>query len=129
MPNVFVTVQEGLENVDDELMEFGEVYTHSKLRLFQHILIPQILPYMMAGFLRAHAVAWDIVATTEIFLATSGLGYLIQSYYRLLDLPKLFATVFIIIVLGLISDRVFRIIKRRIEHRYMYGSDKDRKSI
>jgi len=125
VPNVFVTVQEGLEEIDKDIVEFGEVYTESKPRLFRHLIVPQILPYAMAGFLRAHAVAWDIVATTEIFLATSGLGYLVQNYYRLLDLPKLFATVSIIVVLGLVSDRIFRIIKQRIDRRYMYGKNQN----
>lgn len=119
LPDIFVVVQVGLENLDKKLMEFGEVYSDSKIRSYRYIVVPQLLPYILSGFLRAHATAWDIVATVEIFLIAGGLGELTQNYYNLLDLPKLFSVVVLILVLGLTSDRVFRIIKHKIDQRYM----------
>lgn len=126
LPDIFVVVRVGLENIDQKLMEFGQVYSESPFRVYRYIVIPQLIPYIFSGFLRAHATAWDIVATVEIFLIAGGLGQLTQNYYQLLNLPKLFSTVLIIVLLGLLSDRVFRIIKKQIDKQYMHGdTDKE----
>lgn len=129
LPDIFVVVQVGLQNLDKSLMEFGDVYSESKLKKFRYLVVPQVLPYILSGFLRAHATAWDIVATVEIFLIAGGLGQLTQNYYQLLDLPRLFSVVIIIVFLGLISDRVFRIAKSRIDRRYKHVDYQDTKLV
>lgn len=121
VPDVFVATQVGLSDMDEKLSDLGHVYGHSRLQTFRYIVIPQVLPYIFAGLIRTHATAWDIVATAEVFLATSGLGYLVQNEFRLLDLPDLFALVVIILGAGLLSDRVLRVVKSRIDRRYMHG--------
>lgn len=126
LPDIFVVVQVGLENLDEKLIEFGEVYSDSKIKVYRYIVVPQLLPYILSGFLRAHATAWDIVATVEIFLIAGGLGELTQNYYNLLDLPRLFSVVILILILGLTSDRVFRIIKHSIDQRYMENEHQNR---
>lgn len=123
VPDVFVATQVGLENMDENLMELGQVYGEGKFQSFRHLVVPQVLPYVFTGLIRTHATAWDIVATAEVFLATSGLGYLVQNEFRLLDLPDLFSLVVIIIVSGLISDRALRLAKSSIDRRYMHGED------
>ncbi len=125
LPDLFVVIREGLKDVDRKLIEFGQVYSDSNWRIFRYLIIPQLLPYILSGFLRAHATAWDIVATVEIFLIAGGLGELTQNYYQLLDLPKLFSTVLIILLMGLTLDGFFRAIKRRIDKRYLDGKDTD----
>lgn len=129
LPDIFVVVQVGLENLDESLMELGTVYSGSKLKTFRHLVIPQILPYIFSGFLRAHATAWDMVATVEIFLIAGGLGELSQNYYQLLDLPKLFSVVILILTIGLTSDRVFRIMKKKIDRRYKQDEDRNQRIV
>lgn len=129
VPDVFVATEVGLREVKKEYIEFGEVYTDSKFRILRFLILPQLLPYILAGLLRSHATAWDIVATTEVFLATGGLGYMIQNYYRLLRLPELFSTVLIIVFLGLVSDRILRIIKNKVDKTFMDGEYNGRKSL
>lgn len=119
VPDVFIATQIALNNMDEKLLELGQIYSENKLSTFKHLVIPQILPYIFTGLIRAHATAWDIVATAEVFLALSGLGYLVQNEFRLLDLPDLFALVGIIVIVGLASDRVLRIIKKHVDRRYM----------
>lgn len=129
LPDIFVVVQVGLENMDEKLMELGQTHSDSQFRIYRYLVIPQLLPYILSGFLRAHATAWDIVATVEIFLIAGGLGQLTQNYYQLLDLPKLFSTVMIILVMGLSSDRVFRIAKKRIDRRYKQDDSENQRVI
>jgi NitT/TauT family transport system permease protein len=125
LPDIFVVVRVGLQELDEGLMEFGEVHADSRGAVYSYLVLPQVLPYIFSGFLRAHATAWDIVATVEIFLIAGGLGQLTQTHYQMLDLPKLFATVVLILALGLASDRALRLVKQRIDRRYKHGDDQD----
>ena len=129
VPDVFIATQVGMNQLDEKLLELGEVYSNSKISTFRHLVIPQILPYIFTGIIRAHASAWDIVGTVEVFLALDGLGYLVQNQFRLLNLPELFGLALIIIVSGLISDRILRIIKNHIDRKYKIEDDNDTKTI
>jgi len=129
LPDIFVIVRVGLDELDEGLMEFGEVHADGSGAIYSHLVLPQVLPYIFSGFLRAHATAWDIVATVEIFLIAGGLGQLTQTYYQMLDLPKLFAAVVLILALGLASDRALRLVKQYIDRRYKHGDDQDNKPL
>lgn len=120
VPDVFIATQEGIQELDEKLLELGQVYGDSRLKVFKHLVIPQMLPYVFIGLIRSHATSWDIVATVEVFLALGGIGFLVQNQFRLLNLPELFALAFILISAGLLSDRILRLIKRRIDRRYMH---------
>lgn len=119
VPDVFIATQEGIQELDERLLELGTVYGESKLQVFRHLVIPQMLPYIFIGGIRAHATSWDIVATVEVFLALGGMGYLVQNQFRLLNLPELFALAVILISAGLLSDRILRVIKKQVDRRYM----------
>ena len=113
LPNMFVAVQVGLKNVNKQLLEFGQSITHSKWRLFRFIIFPQVMPPFFMGIIRSNAIAWKVVVTAEIFIGTNGLGFMVNNYYRLINMPKLFATVFLIILIGLGMDFILRYIHRR----------------
>lgn len=119
VPDVFIATQEGIRELDERLLELGEVYGENKFKVFKHLVVPQMLPYIFIGSIRAHATSWDIVATVEVFLALGGMGFLVQNQFRLLNLPELFALAVILISAGLLSDRVLRLVKRRVDRRYM----------
>jgi len=113
LPNLFVAVQIGLKNVNKQLLEFGHSITRHKGRLFRYIIFPQVMPPFFMGIIRSNAIAWKIVVTAEIFIGTNGLGFMVNNYYRLINIPKLFATVLLIIIIGLSMDYLFRQIHRR----------------
>jgi len=114
LPNLFVAVQVGLKNIDKQLLEYGQVITKSKIRLFRHIIFPQIMPPFFMGIIRSNAIAWKVVVTAEIFIGTNGLGFMVNNYYRLINMPKLFATVLLIIIIGLVIDYILRYVHRRL---------------
>lgn len=123
LPNIFVAVQVGLEELDRQLIEFSEIYTDNKLKIFRYAVLPQVVPHILIGMIRAHAIAWKIVILAEIFVAVDGLGYMVHNYYRLLDLPKFFAVVLIIVILGLVTDRMLRYFKVKVNRIYQYEGD------
>ena len=114
LPDIFIATQVGIKNIDEQMLELGRTYTDNKYTLFKNIVLPQVNPYIFAGLIRAHATAWEIVATAEVFLALDGIGYLIQNQFRLLNLPELFSLVILLLVTALISDRILRLLKSEL---------------
>ena len=108
LPNIFVATKIGMQNLRKDLIEVGKVYSTSKWTTFKNIMFPQIKPYILSGLIRANAVAWKIVVTAEIFIATSGLGYMLNTYFRTLNTAKLFALAIIILFLGLGTDKIIK---------------------
>jgi ABC-type nitrate/sulfonate/bicarbonate transport system permease component len=80
--------------------------------------MPQLVPYSIIGIVRSNAVAWKIAVTAEVFVAVDGLGFMVANYYRLLNGARLFATVLIIIIIGVISDWLIKKLKSSILKNY-----------
>ena len=118
LPNIYVAVRVGLGEVRRELLELGRLYARNRWRLFRYIVLPQLAPYILIGVVRANAVAWKLAVTAEVFIAVDGLGFMINNYYKRLATSKLFAVVFIVILIGFFFDRVLSLLKARLFANY-----------
>jgi|3_EtaG_2_1085321.scaffolds.fasta_scaffold25348_6 ABC-type nitrate/sulfonate/bicarbonate transport system permease component len=118
LPNIFITTRLGLDNLRKDLMEYGKTYSKTKFHMLAYIISPQLIPHVMAGIIRSNAVAWKIVVTAEIFIGASGLGFMINNYFRLLRIDDLFATVLIMFIVGFTMDRILTMIYNKILVRY-----------
>jgi len=114
LPNIYIATQLGLKEIRKDYLELGQMYTDNKFRLFKYIVFPQLIPYIAVGVVRSNAIAWKIAITAEVFIAVSGLGFMINHYYKLLNTPKLFATVLIIILVGILFDKLIKMLKTKI---------------
>ena len=111
IPNIYVATEIGIKHIRKDLTEFGKFYAKNKYKQFKYIILPQIIPYITNGFVRAHAVAWKVVITAELFVVAKGLGYLLNNYFRLMEFEKLFGITIIIICIGLLFDFMVRKLK------------------
>lgn len=108
IPNVYVACDIGLRHMKKEYMDFGKLYAHNKLFYFWYIILPQLIPYLMNGLIRSHAVAWKVVVTAELFVISQGLGYLLNQYFRFMHFDKMLALSIVILFIAMISDYLLR---------------------
>jgi len=113
LPNTYVATRMGLNEMKKDFLELGEIYTNSKLKMFKHIVFPQLIPYTWIGIIRSNAIAWKLAVTAEVFIALDGLGFMVSTYYRMHKTAKLFATVFIIILIGFFFDQLIKTVKNK----------------
>ncbi|MGM5482985.1 MAG: ABC transporter permease [Nanobdellota archaeon] len=118
VPNIFVAVEVGINNIKNEIYELGKIYTKKKSKLFKHIIFPQIIPQLLIGTIRSHAVAWKIVVTAEVFISINGLGFMLNNYFKMIDISNLFATIIIIVLMGSFTDTLLKtlIYKTKMKH-------------
>jgi ABC-type nitrate/sulfonate/bicarbonate transport system permease component len=113
-PNIFVATKVGIQETKKEYLELGKIYSNNNFKIFRHIIFPQLIPYILIGIIRSNAIAWKIAITAEVFIATSGLGFMINNYYKTLAISDLFAVVFLIIFIGIVLDYLIKKLRKKI---------------
>jgi NitT/TauT family transport system permease protein len=116
-PFTAVNVYEGVTAVDRDMLRMARVYRLPKRTVLWKIMVPSMMPFIFSSARQAFAMVWKVIAILEVFGASSGMGWEIESQYERASLPGVlawivtFAVVMMIIELGIFSTfekRTFR---------------------
>jgi NitT/TauT family transport system permease protein len=105
-PFCLINILEGLKELDTELLEMGSSFTRLVGRRFWKIVVPMLLPYLMAAVRIAYGIAWKIALVAELFGVSSGLGYLMLKAQIVSDAATVYATCFAIVLLFLAGEKL-----------------------
>ena len=106
LPVVASTLVEGVESVDRRLLEMGDVYRLSGRQKFAAIVVPSIVPYLVAGMKVGFGLALKVSVVAEIFGVTSGIGYVMNYSREILATQMVFAWALVMIVVMLLTDKL-----------------------
>lgn len=115
IPNVAVTLREGARTLDRDYAEVAQIYRFGPWKSLKDVILPQLAPYFLAASRNGLALIWKIVLVVELLGRSNGVGFQLQSYFQLFDVPHLmaYAAAFIACVL-LIEFLVFAPFERRM---------------
>ncbi len=99
----------GIKNLDPVWLELAKSLRLSRWQTTYKIRLPGALPYIITGMRLGVGRALLGVIVAELMAANAGLGYLLRDASESWDSPKLFVTVVLLAVIGLVS---FNLIKR-----------------
>jgi NitT/TauT family transport system permease protein/sulfonate transport system permease protein len=117
-PFCLINVSEGLKELDRELVEMGQSFTRNRRKTYFKIMLPQLMPYVMAAVRIAYGVGWKIALVAELFGAESGLGFLMLRAQTMADASTVFATCFAIVFIFFAGEKlVIDPLARRFQHR------------
>ena len=89
----------------------------SGFSLFQKIIFPEALPQIFSGMRIAISLSLVIVVVTEMFIGTNfGLGHRIIDAQLVYKIPEMYATIFIVGVLGFLINKGFIYSEKKIVH-------------
>ena len=91
IPNAVVTVREGARALDRGLLEMAEAFRIGRRKTLQHVVLPQLYPYLAAAARSGLALIWKIVLVTELLGRSSGVGFQIGLYFQLFDVTGILA--------------------------------------
>jgi NitT/TauT family transport system permease protein len=107
---LLINLMAGLDSIPNTQREVGKNMGLSNFRMLIDIDIPACMPYIIAGIKQAFARAWRTVIAVEavagVVLANAGLGWLITRQRSMIDIPGLFSTLIIIIIVGVILEDI-----------------------
>jgi NitT/TauT family transport system permease protein len=114
IPNVAVTLREGARALDRDYTEVAQVYRFGLWTTLRDVIVPQLAPYLLAAARNGLALVWKIVLVVELLGRSNGIGFQLQSYFQLFDVPRVMAytAAFVLCVL-LIEIVLFAPLERR----------------
>tara|TARA_B110000977_G_scaffold87810_1_gene116806 strand:- start:24150 stop:24893 length:744 start_codon:yes stop_codon:yes gene_type:complete len=99
IPNVIVTIREGVRARDINLMNMAKVYESSRWKSFRHVLLPQLLPYLAASSRSGISLIWKIVLVVELLGRSNGIGFQLHLYFQLFDIAGILACALIFVLI------------------------------
>jgi NitT/TauT family transport system permease protein/sulfonate transport system permease protein len=106
VPFCLVNLGEGLAQIDEETLEMGRSFTRSRWRLLTRIVLPLLMPYLIAALRISYGIGWKIALVSELFGADTGLGYLMIQAETVSNATRVFATCFAIVVLFTLGEKL-----------------------
>jgi len=99
---VLINTMAGVREIEPIYLEAGKNYGAGTLQGFRHIIIPAAMPVIFAGLRLALGTALIVIVAIEFVRAKSGVGYLTWYYWEILNPPKMYAGLIVIMILGIV---------------------------
>jgi NitT/TauT family transport system permease protein len=106
-PFIF-NAQAGVRAVDPLLINVVRSLGGSERDLYLKVLVPSVLPYMVAGARIAVGRGLIGILVGEFFAASEGIGYAIARFGDLFALDKMFACIFAIMIIAVVMTEGIR---------------------
>ena len=115
IPNVIVTVREGTRALDRDYLEMAQVFRMGRWATLRHVVLPQLLPFVLAAARSGLALIWKIVLVVELLGRSNGVGFQLYTAFQLFDVAAIFAyTLTFVAVVQTIELGLLQPLERRL---------------
>jgi NitT/TauT family transport system permease protein len=117
---VATAARDGFKRVPPELLRAGRCLGATGIGLWVRVVLPAATPALLTGAKLGWAFAWRALMAGELLGAgTAGLGQTLTLARELNDLPRVFAVMAVIMMLGLVADKgLFSPAERAVARRW-----------
>lgn len=91
LPLVAMTLREGARALDRDYAELATLYRFGRWKRFRHVIVPQLAPFFMVAARSGLSLIWKIVLVVELLGRSDGIGFKLQLYFQLFDVPDILA--------------------------------------
>jgi len=107
-------VIERVAEVEDVYVQTAETLGASMWQTIRHVFLPAVLSRISASIIIITAVSWTYIIVAEGVNNEGGIGSMIYRAQRQSRLDKAFACLFVIIVVGMLQDKIFTFIDKKM---------------
>jgi ABC-type nitrate/sulfonate/bicarbonate transport system permease component len=109
---VLLNTVEGVRAIDGVLVDTCRSYRiGGRFRLW-HLVLRSASPQIMAGARQALAIGIILMVISEMFAASSGLGFTIVQFQRGFQIPEMWSGVLLLGIIGVLLSLIFRVVER-----------------
>jgi len=112
-PMVINTYQ-GVKAVDPKLLEVGRAFRCSERQLWNNIVLPAALPFIVTGIRLAVGRGMIGMVLADLYTAISGIGYLIVRTASTFQVDKMFVPIVTLGLLGVTLTALLRFVETRV---------------
>jgi len=119
-PSVANGILSGSDQVPVVLLRAGKVLGASGFSLWKEVVLPASLPSYLAGLKQGWAFSWRSLMAGELIGASigkPGIGGFLDNARSLSAYPEMYATMILILIIGLVVDGAFSATERSINRR------------
>ena len=110
---IFINAFHGTKNIDRLMVDMGQVFGAKGWKLFQHVLFPSIVPYLIAGFQIAVSIGLIMVIVGEFYVGSEGIGYKIAEEASFYHASALMAWVVSISTMSILIIEIIKYFENR----------------
>ncbi|HEX9144062.1 MAG TPA: ABC transporter permease [Candidatus Binatia bacterium] len=111
---IILNTAAGIKTLNPVWLELAKSLRLSRWETTYKIRFPGALPFIITGMRLGVGRALLGVIVAELMAANAGLGYLLRDSSETWDSPKLFVTVILLAVIGLVSFNLIKRLERRM---------------
>ena len=111
---VLINTYQGVRECDKNMLEVARSFRSSEWRMWQDVLFPFAVPYIVAGIRLAIGRGLIGMIIAEFYTTISGLGFMITRYANIFAMDKVFVPVIVLMVLGVSLTSLLKWVGRRI---------------
>ncbi len=104
---VVLSSYNGTRGVENQLVWSARSLGTGSVRMLWKIYFAAALPEILSGLRIALAISYTLLISSELLISRAGVGYLISSLGEAGEYPLMFASVFIISLVGFATDRLY----------------------
>lgn len=113
-PMIVFNFWQGTKSLDADLLKMAEVFEFSRLSTIRHVILPSLLPHLLAAARFGLALSWKIVVIVELLGLTSGIGFQINNQFQLFSIVGVIAwTLNFTIVMMIVEFGILKTIEKR----------------
>lgn len=110
---VMLSTAAGIRTIDEQYLLAARSMGATLPQLITRVIIPASIPTVLAGLRLGGALTIIGVVVSEMLISASGIGYLVTMNRTILDSPRVFAAIIVVLALAVVFDVVVRAIERR----------------
>lgn len=104
----------GVQTIDRSLVVTARSMGASRAQQVRHVLLPAAMPVVLSSLRIGGALAIVGVVVAEMLMSTAGIGFLISRYRTMLDSPRVFAAIVLVLLLAIGFDLLVQFAERRL---------------
>ena len=105
LPFIAMNVAEGVRSVDGNLLAMCRAFERNRRDVLRHLYLPALVTFVFAGVRYGFAMAWKVEALTEVFGASSGVGFMIRKAYQEFQVDDMLAWTTLFIIAMMLIER------------------------
>jgi nitrate/nitrite transport system permease protein len=106
----------GVGSVPADYKNVSRVFRFSTWKYFTRVLLPHSLGHIVTGLRLSMGVAWMVIVAAEMLSGSSGIGFFVWNSWNALSLPNVMSAILLIGGTGLLLDRAFYMLQRRLSY-------------
>lgn len=109
---VFTSTLVGVQRVELVHRKVALVYGATRLYVLTHIVVPTVMPDILAGMRIAMGAAWLTIVAAELAGGTNeGLGRMMLNYSELLKIPEIIVGMILIGIIGFVLNEMLLLVE------------------